>query len=136
MKSSDKLISLAKVRGSLDLRCQLQGDWALEQAQESLGVAPYHIVLAGECLMELADGPRLTLRAGEILHLPSGAAHVIRSLGEPVAPVIYPLVTEGAFRVMRIGGASPDLDMLCGNFHYNRASMPFAALPPVSGASR
>ncbi|UVL48836.1 hypothetical protein LOY57_13430 [Pseudomonas moraviensis] len=31
--------------------------------------------------------------------------------------------------IYRLGGASADLDMLCGGFHYNRASMLFAALP-------
>jgi AraC family transcriptional activator of mtrCDE len=31
--------------------------------------------------------------------------------------------------VHRIGGASPDLEMLCGSFHYSRASLLFAAWP-------
>ena len=47
MNSIDKLISLANVRGSLDLRCQFQGDWSLEHEQEALGKAPYHVVLSG-----------------------------------------------------------------------------------------
>lgn len=58
MNSLDKLISTANVRGSLDLRCQFQGDWARDHQQEALGKAPYHIVLKGECRVELASGQR------------------------------------------------------------------------------
>lgn len=129
MKSIDKLISLANVRGSLDLRCQFQGDWALEHEQEALGVAPYHIVLEGECRVELPGGQRLPMRAGDILLLPSGTAHVVHSPGKTVAPSKPRVETGGVLQVRRIGHASPDLDMLCGRFHYNRASLLFAALP-------
>lgn len=129
MNSIDKLITLANVRGSLDLRCQFQGNWALEHEQEALGMAPYHIVLAGECRVEFPEGQRLPMRAGDILLLPGGTPHVIHSPGKTVAPTAPKIIVGGALPVHRIGGASADLDMLCGNFHYNRASLLFAALP-------
>ncbi|WP_213937938.1 AraC family transcriptional regulator [Pseudomonas sp. dw_612] len=129
MNPIDKLITLANVRGSLDLRCQFQGDWALAHEQQALGIAPYHIVLAGECRVELPDGQRLPMRAGDILLLPGGTPHVIHSPGKTVAPSAQKIIRGGALPVHRIGGASPDLDMLCGNFHYNRASLLFASLP-------
>jgi AraC family transcriptional activator of mtrCDE len=129
MNPIDKLITLANVRGSLDLRCQFQGDWALAHEQEALGMAPYHIVLAGECRVEFPDGQRLPMRAGDILLLPGGTPHVIHSPGKTVAPSAQKIISGGALPVHRIGGASADLDMLCGTFHYNRASLLFAALP-------
>lgn len=129
MNSIDKLISLADVRGSLDIRCQFQGDWARDHEQEALGVAPYHIVLAGECRVEFPDGQRLPMRTGDILLLPSGVAHVIHSPGTTVASTKPQVITGGVLPVHRIGGASPDLDLLCGSFHYNRASLLFSALP-------
>nr|BFE97673.1 hypothetical protein GCM10020185_82090 [Pseudomonas brassicacearum subsp. brassicacearum] len=86
MNAIDKLISLANVRGSLDLRCQFQGDWAMDHGQQALGTAPYHIVLAGECRVEFADGQRLPMRAGDILLLPRGAPHVMHSPGKTVTP--------------------------------------------------
>jgi AraC family transcriptional activator of mtrCDE len=129
MNSIDKLISLANVRGSLDLRCQFQGDWALDHEREALGKAPYHIVLKGACRVEFPDGQRLPMRAGDILLLPRGAPHVMHSLGNTVQPTSAKLVPGGVLPIHRIGSVSPDLDMLCGGFHYNRASMLFAALP-------
>ncbi|MFJ4588545.1 AraC family transcriptional regulator [Pseudomonas moraviensis] len=129
MNSLDKLISLANVRGGLDLRCQFQGDWARDHQQEALGKAPYHIVLEGECRVELASGQRLAMRAGDILLLPRGTPHVLHSTGKNVAPMAPTLIPGGVLPIYRLGGASADLDMLCGGFHYNRASMLFAALP-------
>lgn len=130
MTPIDKLISLANVRGVLDLRCQFQGDWAMEQEQKALGLAPYHVVLAGECRVEFPDGQRLPMRAGDILLLPTGIPHVMQSPGKAVIPTEPEVVMGGLLKMHRIGGASPDLDMICGRFHYNRASLLFAALPP------
>ncbi|NUT75282.1 AraC family transcriptional regulator [Pseudomonas sp. C1C7] len=129
MNPIDKLITLANVRGSLDLRCQFQGDWALEHEQGAMGKAPYHIVLAGECRVEFPDGQRLPMRAGDILLLPGGTPHVLHSPGKTVAPMTPQRITTGVLPLHRIGGASTDLDMLCGSFHFNRASVLFAALP-------
>ncbi|MEJ1226310.1 AraC family transcriptional regulator [Pseudomonas sp. CCNWLW56] len=129
MNAIDKLISLANVRGSLDLRCQFQGDWALEHGPQALGKAPYHIVLAGECRVEFPDGQRLPMRAGDILLLPRGSRHVMHSPGRTVAPTVPETVLGGVLPIHRIGRASPDLDMICGGFHFNRASLLFAALP-------
>lgn len=136
MNSIDKLISLANVRGSLDLRCQFQGNWALEHEQEALGMAPYHVVLGGECRVELPSGQRLAMGAGDVLLLPVGSAHVIRSPGKTVTPTKPQVLNGNGLPVHRIGSASADLDMLCGRFHYNRASLLFAALPEYLLISR
>ena len=86
MAAIDTLISLADVRGTLDLRCQFQGDWALDHYQEPAGTSPYHIVLAGHCHIEMANRQRLTLTAGDILVLPQGSQHVLSSPGQRVTP--------------------------------------------------
>jgi AraC family transcriptional activator of mtrCDE len=129
MHAIDTLITLADVRGSLDLRCQLQGDWALDHAQENAGIAPYHVVLAGHCQAELADGRRLALKAGDILILPSGAAHWLRSDGKRVGVSLPQTVEGGLLPIQRTGGTGAALDILCGRFVYQRDAMLFAALP-------
>lgn len=128
MTAIDTLITLANVRGSLDLRCQFQGDWALDHAQEAGGVAPYHIVLAGHCRMELPDGRRITLAAGDILVLPGGSGHVLLSNGARVASTTPQRILGGLLPVQRFGDGV-ELDLLCGRFLYQRDSMLFAALP-------
>lgn len=128
MNSIDRLIGLAGVRGSLDLRCQLQGDWALPHGQQHTGIAPYHIVLAGECQVELPDGHTVRLGA-ETSCFPATLRTLLRSEGQRVAPVAAQVSTGGLLPLHRIGREGPALDLLCGRFHYQRESMLFAALP-------
>lgn len=128
MKAIDTLITLADVRGSLDLRCQFQGDWALDHDQEADGTAPYHIVLAGQCRVELPDGRRITLVAGDILVLPAGTRHLLLSTGERVTPSTPQRVNGGLLPVQRFGSGA-DLDLLCGRFVHQRQSLLFSSLP-------
>ncbi|MGC1330968.1 AraC family transcriptional regulator [Pseudomonas sp.] len=128
MNAIDTLITLADVRGSLDLRCQFQGDWALDHAQAARGRAPYHIVLAGTCRVELPGGASLELAAGDILVLPGGARHVLASNGRRVA-ASSPRRIEGGLLPLQRFGDGDGLDLLCGQFVYQTDSMLFATLP-------
>jgi len=129
MNSIDTLIALANLRGSLDLRCQFQGDWALDHPPEKFGVAPYHIVLSGICRAELSGGQQVTLEEGDILLMPGGATHLLCSQGARIRPMQPQVIEGGVLPVHRLGGARPEVDMLCGSFHYNRQSLLFSALP-------
>ncbi|NWD60890.1 AraC family transcriptional regulator [Pseudomonas sp. IPO3774] len=129
MNSIDTLIALANLQGSLDLRCQFQGAWAMDHEPEPLGVAPYHIVLAGTCRAELSGGQQVTLEEGNILLMPGGATHLVRSQGARVKPVAQTVIEGGLLPIHRLGGEQPDVDMLCGSFRYNRQSLLFSALP-------
>ncbi|XCY74685.1 AraC family transcriptional regulator [Pseudomonas sp. CBR-F] len=129
MNSIDTLIALANLQGSLDLRCQFQGAWAMDHEPEPLGVAPYHIVLAGTCRAELSGGQQVTLEEGDILLMPGGATHLVRSQGARVKPVAQTVIEGGLLPIHRLGGEQPDVDMLCGSFRYNRQSLLFSALP-------
>lgn len=129
MNSIDTLIALANLRGSLDVRCQFQGDWALDHAPGNLGVAPYHIVLSGTCRAELSGGQQVVLGPGDILLMPGGATHLLRSQGARSAPMQPQVIDGGLLQVHRLGGDQPDVEMLCGSFHYNPQSLLFGALP-------
>lgn len=129
MNSIDSLIALANLRGSLDVRCQFQGDWALDHAPENLGVAPYHIVLSGTCRAELSGGQQVVLEPGDILLMPGGATHLLRSQGARSAPMQPKVIDGGLLQVHRLGGDQPDVEMLCGSFHYNPQSLLLSALP-------
>ena len=135
MNSIDTLIALANLRGSLDLRCQFQGAWAMDHEPEPLGVAPYHIVLAGTCRAELSGGQQVTLEEGDILLMPGGATHLVRSQGARVKPVAQTVIEGGLLPIHRLGGEQPDVDMLCGSFRYNRQSLLFSALPDYLAVS-
>jgi len=129
MNSIDTLIQLANVRGTLDLRCQLQGDWALEHDQDAAGVARYHIVLAGHCRAEGPDGVVFSLDAGDILLFPEGQPHVLHSAGERGPSTRPQVIDAGLVPLHRIGNGPAELDILCGRFLYQRESLLLGALP-------
>ncbi|MFR0692148.1 AraC family transcriptional regulator [Enterobacterales bacterium AE_CKDN230030158-1A_HGKHYDSX7] len=130
MNSIDRLIQLAGLRGSLDLRCQFLGDWALDHEPLPAGTAQYHVVLSGSCRAEMPDGQVLELKAGEVLVLPAGGAHLLRSRGARVVAQEPDVRQEGLLPVHRLGAGDAELDMLCGSFHYQRGSLLIGALPP------
>lgn len=129
MNAIDTLIALADIRGSLDLRCQFQGDWALDHEQEPAGTSPYHIVLAGHCHVEMADRHRLTLTAGDILVLPRGSQHLLLSHGQRVTPSRPQRRTDAGLLPMRRFGDGVELDLLCGRFIHQPHAMLFSSLP-------
>lgn len=129
MTPLDRLIALADVQGTLDLRCQLHGSWRLDHPQLPAGEAAYHIVSAGECRLQLPDGRSTALHAGQLLLLPHGSSHLLsQGNGRPGKPLQD---RHGALPRVRIGRGSDGLDMLCGHFHYAPASPLFAALPEI-----
>jgi AraC-type DNA-binding domain-containing proteins len=129
MNAIDRLIQLAGLRGSLDLRCRFLGDWALDHEPLAGGTAQYHVVLSGRCEADMADGTVLPLEAGEVLVLPAGGAHRLRSTGARVAPTEPEVEQNGLLPLHRLGTGGNALDMLCGSFHYQPESLLMGALP-------
>jgi len=119
------LILSLTVRGRLDLRCEFGDAWRADHEALAAGNTPYHIVMSGQCCLELPGGvERRLLKAGDILVLPRGSAHVLRSLDGVsadgrAAPI--DLREQGAIRVKRnVGDAQrPDVEILCGFFEFN-----------------
>ena len=70
-------------------------NWALDHAPENLGVAPYHIVLSGTCRAELSGGQCVTLEEGDILLMPGGGTHLLRSQGARIRGCSLALSTVG-----------------------------------------
>lgn len=129
MTALDRLIALAGLRGTLDLRCQLQGAWTMDHPPTPAGQASYHLLLEGECWLELAGGQRQRLRAGDILLLPRGSAHALHGVTPGAAPGQALASDNGGLPVIRGGDGGAALDMLCGSFHYQPEASLLAALP-------
>ena len=148
MDTLSRLLDLARPQASLDLRCLLSGAFDVDHPPMEPGIAPFHLVLAGACVIELADGAQVRLQAGDFMLFPRGAAHRVRDveLGAASAPLVMshdgllPVrrndgeLTGEATGGERAGGepaseAKParnstptDLDLLCGRFVYTPGS--------------
>lgn len=131
MDALSRLIQLAHLQGSLDLRCQFAGAFAVDHAPAAPGVALFHLVLEGQCTVEPAGEAALSLAAGDLVLFPRGAAHWIRGSDNGTPPVPIRYEHDGMLPLRRNTDDAAELDLLCGRFQYapNSASLLLAGLP-------
>ena len=111
-----RFMELVTVTGKLQVRCALGAPWAKKYTQAGPQEIPYHIILTGRAILENSDdGATYQLRAGDIVLLPHGSAHVLHD-GGGAAPVPSRQHTSGSLIVSENSGTGEALDMLCGRF--------------------
>lgn len=133
MDSFSRVIDLAQLRGSLDLRCQLAGSFAVDHEPAPTGEAPFHLVLAGRAAVQLPDGSTTRLGAGDFLMLPRGSAHLMRSVCKKVPAGPMRMQMDGPLAVRSNTEGDVELDLLCGRFTYatGPSDLIMSALPDV-----
>lgn len=123
MDTLSRLIELARPQASLDLRCLLSGAFDLDHDPMEAGIAPFHLVLDGACIVETASGVPHALSAGDFMLFPRGAAHRVRDVKRSAATAPLTLSHDGMLPLRRNDGhdeapVSADVDLLCGRFLY------------------
>lgn len=125
-----QLIQIAQPQAELDLRCQMSGTYEIPHTVSSKGTAPFHLVLAGECLIETEQGI-LKAQAGDFVIFPRGAAHSIRSV--TTSNLFHSVYRDdsGILPMNRIGDGVVEADLLCGHFKYEHeaSKLLFQSLP-------
>ncbi|MEA1675769.1 AraC family transcriptional regulator [Nitrospirillum sp. BR 11163] len=131
------LAPLIQVRPQVERHCLFGPGWSAPHGREAFGLAPFHIVTAGKAHVLLPDLDRtLDLTDGDVLLLPHGARHTVRTAGAPAgATTRLERHDNGVVEVRRTsdlsGEASPALDLICGQFAFERvADNPLLALLP------
>jgi AraC family transcriptional activator of mtrCDE len=111
-----RLLNIMPVAGTLDIRCYYGAPWRITYDPSEPGIIPYHVVVSGSALLETSPGdtPQV-LTAGDILILPSGAAHTLHDgTGELAHPANYrPGLNH---TISENQGNGERLDLLCGHF--------------------
>jgi AraC family transcriptional regulator, activator of mtrCDE len=135
--ADDVLSSLApllRVRPELQDFCRFGGDWQSSQVAGQPGWAYFHIVVHGECLIDRPGHAIVRLKAGDILLLPHGSAHLVRGRvdGSEASP---PVAVEyrNAIRTMTSVGVAVTAELICGRLHFEQApeGLLIGALPDV-----
>ena len=128
------LAPLLRVRPELQDFCRFGGAWESAHAPAANGAAYFHIVTRGQCLLDRSGHGSLRLKAGDILLLPHGDAHVTRARGSAIRAT-RPISTEyrNAIRTKTSTGVEPDTELICGLLHFEEApeNLLVAALPDV-----
>lgn len=124
------LAPLLKVRPVLDDLCRFGGAWEAAHARAAGGSAWFHIVTRGTCRIEYDDSGVIMLGAGDVLLLPHGASHVVRSRRKGAAGMIT-AEFRNAIRAKSISGVEPDTELICGRlwFEAGEDNVLTAALP-------
>ncbi|WP_071333979.1 cupin domain-containing protein [Burkholderia contaminans] len=130
MDALSQLLSLGRSHVELDVRCLLDGPFAMPHDPLPSGEAAFHLVLAGTCRLRTADGRTLQLADGDFVLLPAGGAHDLLDAGggrSRPAAVLREQGAGGAVLPVKSnldpaepGGAS--VDLLCGRFVYARGA--------------
>lgn len=118
MDALTQLVQLARPQAGLDLRCQLAGAYAIPHAPAPLGIAPFHLVLAGVCHIETDSGETLVAQAGDFVLFPRGGAHDIHNEGVCRNRVAMRMEHDGMLPLRRSGKGEAEVDLLCGHFDY------------------
>jgi len=123
----------ARVSANVTLDATAHEPWCVSvPASEAMGRA--HIVVEGECHVRTAHGDEATLRAGDLVFLPGGEAHLIGSDLQEPATAIASLVrapVAGELMPVRLGGRGARTHWISLTFACERhmAQPLLAALP-------
>jgi AraC family transcriptional activator of mtrCDE len=127
------LVSLLDPRGRMELRCLFGAAFAAPHGAIGPWRAPFHVVLRGDCELHLPEtGRTIALRAGSLVVLPRGAAHVLRAGASRAGARIR--TRAGALVDLKTNVRDParaEIEILCGEFEFRgrRRSALLQALP-------
>ncbi|HXK17281.1 MAG TPA: cupin domain-containing protein, partial [Polyangiaceae bacterium] len=83
--------------------------------------AKFHVVLSGECWLDVAGQESVHLQGGDLVALPHGHAHTLRDVpSSPIRP-LSELVTVGPGKCqpsITTGGNGASATLVTGSFHF------------------
>jgi AraC family transcriptional regulator, activator of mtrCDE len=136
-RAQDPLCAIApllRVRPELQAVCQFASQWDVPHDAKPAGWAQFHIVTTGNCLLERSGGHPLRLEAGDVLLLPHGDAHVVRSSARMCGSKSPIRIEHGnAIETKTNTEGKAATELICGRLHFEAAadSLVIATLPDV-----
>ncbi|UXZ04467.1 AraC family transcriptional regulator [Moraxella nasicaprae] len=126
----DKLLNFAQITGGVNIKCQLHGNWQLDNtAQDAQAVA--HIVTKGMAKLTHGDETWL-LNEGDIALFPRTPTHCLYSHTEqPPSTNTQKFSNQGGFVINQIGDSDHDCELFCLHFHYDRHAELMYSLPEM-----
>ena len=126
----EAMVPLLRIRPEIEDFCRFGGAWASSHEPRGAGWAQFHIVTRGSCVLERPGLGEMTLDAGDILLLPHGDSHVVRSKARGILRPISSDYRNG-IRDKGTTGVETDTELLCGRFLFDGAEgNPFVAALP------
>ena len=144
MDALSEVLRHARFSANVTLDASAHEPWCVSiSASETMGRA--HVVVEGECHLRTAHGDEATLRAGDLVFLPGGEAHLIGSDLEGDATSFSSLVRTpiaGELLPVRVGGSGAPTHWLSFTFTCERhmaqpllESLPRVVFVDMAGAA-
>jgi AraC-like DNA-binding protein len=113
-------LHLMRLSGAHYFQSELTAPWGLEMPVLP-GCVSFHVIMSGTCLLDVGRRDRRKLAAGDLVLLPMGAGHVLRSDESaptpPVEELPHDYVNE-RFAIMRFGGGGALSELFCGALRF------------------
>jgi AraC family transcriptional activator of mtrCDE len=125
----EAIAPLLRARLIIDELCHFDSEWAHSKDHASAGQAWFHIVVRGTCVLERVSVGLLTMSAGDVLLLPHGNPHVVRSAKSSVTggfPTAYP----NALRSAAPEDPASGTELICGRLEFDTPGNPVLAVLP------
>ena len=124
------IVPLLRIRPVIEDSCKFGGSWQSLHAPNGRGWAQFHMVTRGACVVERPGLGSQRLEAGDILLLPHGDSHLLRSRTGGAVAQISSEVRNGV-RQRSTVDARVDTELLCGRFLFETAEEnPLIAMLP------
>jgi AraC-like DNA-binding protein len=122
------LLGLARPTATLDKRCLLAPSTHMDVVYGTY-VAPFHVLLEGKCDLRVRDEV-IHLTAGDVVIIPSGAAHSFVTPGDGAVQGIVESPGE-SFTTTRSQEGAGVIDLFCGHFAFGAGAgtLLFRSLP-------
>ncbi|WP_239117137.1 cupin domain-containing protein [Planotetraspora phitsanulokensis] len=123
-----EIVRLARLQAHLDKRCLFAGETTMDVPAYGTGKAVFHVLLDGACTIEVS-GRHIELTAGDVVLLPGGQAHRVRTAGGGGQDAVEE--PGEAFSIMRSQTGEIVMDLLCGYYTFGSGAgaMLFRSLP-------
>ena len=115
------VLDLLRVRGAVMAHLHAFAPWGL-RLQNAPG-AIFHAVMEGECWLRMPDEPPRLLKTGDVMLLPTGAAHILAS--DPAGPTrswtrVSKTRERNAAGEITLGSGGRAAHLICAAYDYDR----------------
>ena len=139
------VIRAVRLSGAVFFNAEFSSPWALESPSPALlasavmpeadGVAFFHVLIDGECIVECNPHAPVTMQAGDVIVFPHGDSHLMRSADAGSPGRIESVLSQAsgdALPRMVLGGGGRKSRFLCGYLNCDQRFNPLiAALPTM-----
>lgn len=121
MDALTDILNTLRLSSSLYFRTELTSPWGVEVPPKEK-VARFHIVIRGQCWLQVNDDEGIFMSNGDLVIVPHGAAHKLADQSttttRPLADVLEQVAYVGEGPLI-YGGDGPGCCLVCGEFSFD-----------------